>query len=94
MQSMETIDKAKEQLAAQVKVLKLEPGDILVAKLGIANMGEGLPPWIPMLAELESVRDDLLLVVPKDVRVLIHHMGLEFETIRNLSEADRVLVES
>jgi hypothetical protein len=90
---MDVIEKAKEQLAAQVKVLKLEPGDILVAKLGLADMGEGLPPWIPTLTELEYARDDLSLVVPEGVKVLIHHMGLEFEVLRDLSEADRVLVE-
>ena len=90
---MDTVEKAKEQLLAQVKVLKLEPGDILVAKLGIVDMGDGMPPWIPTLSELESVRDGLALLMPDNVKVFIHHMGLEFEVVRDLSEADRVLVK-
>jgi hypothetical protein len=30
--------------------------------------------------------------MPDDVKVLVHHMGLEFEVLRDLPEADRVLV--
>jgi hypothetical protein len=35
---------AKEQILAQVKVIKPEPGDIIVAKLGIADMGKRSTP--------------------------------------------------
>lgn len=86
-------DIVKDQIAAQVKVIKPQPGDIVVAKLGIMDMGDGMPPWIPGVEELVMAREDLELVLPKDVKVLVHHMGLEFEVLRDLSDADRVLVE-
>ncbi len=92
--SIGIMKRVKEQVSAQVKVLRLEPGDILVAKLGIVDMGEGLPPWIPSVTDLEHMLDDLSMVIPKDVKVFVSHMGLEFEIVRDLSEADRVLVET
>jgi len=83
---------AKEQILAQVKVIKPQPGDIVVAKLGLADMGDGMPPWIPTVDELIATRDELELVMPEGVKTLVYHMGLEFEVLRDLSNADRVLV--
>ena len=83
---------AKDQILAQVKVIKPQPGDIVVAKLGTADMGDGLLPWIPTYEDMMATRDDLALVVPDDVKVLVYHMGLEFEVLRDLSDADRILV--
>lgn len=86
---------AKDNCKAQV--LSLQDGDVLVCKLGIKDMGDGLPPWIPGPTELESVRDDLDLVfsdIDKDVRVLIHHMGIDFEIIRGVGDIKTVKVES
>jgi hypothetical protein len=85
-------DIVKDQIAAQVKVIKPQPGDIIVAKLGIVDMGEGMPPWIPNVDELVMAREDLELVLPEGVEALVYHMGLEFEVLSDLSEADRVLV--
>lgn len=84
----------KDQLVAQVKVIKPQPGDIIVAKLGLANMGDGLSPWVPSVEELVMAREDLELCIPEGVTVLVYHMGLEFEVLRDLSDADRLLVTS
>jgi|SRR5208283_5919458 len=85
---------ASEQAAAQVVALKPEPGDILVVKLGIMDMGDSLPPWIPTLAELESVRDDLERVIPEGVKLLVHHFGIDFEIVRDVELAEAVQVTS
>jgi hypothetical protein len=88
------VNLAKEQIAAQVKVIKPQPGDIVVAKVGIADMGDGRPSWIPTGEQLVMVREDLELVMSKHVKILVYHMGLEFTVLSDLSDADRVLVET
>lgn len=88
----EIADHAITQAAAQVEVLKPEPGDIVIAKLGIMDMGDGLPPWIPTPHELASLRDDLERVLPDGVRLLVHHFGINFEIVRDVELAEVVQV--
>jgi hypothetical protein len=84
---------ASAEAAAQVKVLRLEPGDVLMVKVGVRDLSEG-HSWIPGQRELESIRDDLGLVVPEGVKCLVSHFGVEYEIVRDLPQADRVLVQS
>lgn len=86
-------EKIAANAVAAVEVLDLKDGDVLVVKLGIEDMGDGLPPWIPGPQELECVARDLSLVVPEDVRVLVHHMGINFQIVRGLDTDNVVVVE-
>ena len=88
------MDKITQAVVAEVSVLKLEPGDILAIKLGITNMGDGLGPWIPSTNELKYVRDDVNRILPDGVKVVITHMGVNYEIIRGLENIDTVKVES
>ena len=80
---------AREQAVAQVKVMHLEPGDTLMVKVGIKDMGDGLPPWLPDHHELELVRDDLERVMPEGVECMVSHFGVECEVVRVGSESGR-----
>jgi len=82
-----------DRAVAAVEVLDLKAGDVLVVKLGIADMGDGLPPWLPGPKELEWVADDVSATVPDGVRVLVHHFGVHFEIIRGLDISNTVVVE-
>ena len=55
---------------------------------------EGLPPWIPGPEELEYVANDVSLVIPDKVRVLVHHMGINFQIVRGLDTSNLVVVEA
>ncbi len=94
MADNEILKHALKQIAGQVQVLDLKPGDVLVAKLGIADMGEGFPPWLPGPQELESMAEDLQLIVPEGVLVLAHHMGVDFQIVRGLENVEYVRVDS
>jgi hypothetical protein len=50
-------------LASQDAIAERLFTPITLAKLGIMDMGDGQPPWIPGPEELESVRDDLDLAL-------------------------------
>lgn len=83
-----------EKAAAQIEVLKLESGDVLAVRVGIADMGGGLPPWIPGPREIEAIYHDVSLVVPEGVKVLISHMGVNYEIIRGLDTSNAIVVKA
>ena len=85
--------RAAARESVQAVVLDLKPGDILVVKLGIQNMGDGLPPWLPGPAELEYLRDELEYLIPEGVKTVVHHHGIDFSVVRNIDNAAEVWVE-
>jgi len=86
-------EKIAANAVAAVEVLDLKADDVLVVKIGIEDMGDGLPPWIPGPAELEAVAHDVSLTVPEGVRVLVHHMGINFQIVRGLDTTNSVVVQ-
>src|SRR5512146_1445988 len=81
-------------IPAQVEVLKLEPGDLLMVKVGKDYMGEGLPPWIPRREDLREVAEDIEPIVPEGVKVFVSHLGVEYEIVRGIENATGVQVTS
>jgi len=49
-----------------MKVDTLEPGDILHVKLGIINMGDGMPPWIPTEDDKTAAKKSLRQPYPQE----------------------------
>lgn len=50
---------------------------LLDVSVGVADLGDGVGPWIPSEEELEQVRDDFDRALGEDYRVLVHHFGVE-----------------
>lgn len=48
-------------------------------KLGIADMGEGQPPWIPGPEELEKARDEWQKALGDTYLVVATHYGTEID---------------
>ena len=82
------------QAVEAVKVLRPEPGDIISVKLGISHMGDGLPPWLPGPEELEHVYKDVSYIAPEGVKVIVSHLGVNYEIVRDADVADVIRVES
>ena len=76
---------------ASVEKLDLAPGDLLHVRVGIENMGDYLPPWIPSDEELAHVAREFQRVLSPDVRVLVTHAGIVAETY---SEPKLVVIEA
>jgi hypothetical protein len=77
-------------LASQDAIAERLYSPLLLAKLGIMDMGDGQPPWIPGPEELESVRDDLDLALSADFRLMVHHFGLEIESVFGREQMPRL----
>jgi hypothetical protein len=60
---------------------ELKPGDVLHVRVGITDMGDGMPPFIPGPEELDFHRKEVEAVVPAGVNVLVTHQGVDISVI-------------
>ena len=72
---------AEESLnAAQDAVADRLYAPLVLATLGIEDMGDG-EPWIPDQSELDDARDDLQAALAADFRLMVHNFGLKVENV-------------
>lgn len=65
----------------QIHNLNVQEGDILMVKVGVENMGDRMPPWIPTEDDLQYVRDLFATELP-DVKAVVTHFGVDVEVVR------------
>jgi hypothetical protein len=90
LRGLRTLLHEEKLLASQDAIAERLYSPLLLAKLGIMDMGDGQPPWIPGPEELESVRDDLDLALSSDFRLMVHHFGLELENVFGREQMPRL----
>jgi len=90
LRGLSTLIYEEKLRASQEAIAERLYSPFILAKLGIMDMGDGLPPWIPTPEELESVRDDLDLALASDFRVMVHHFGLELSSVFGREQMPRL----
>lgn len=80
MRSFGTLMLEESLYAAQTSVADRLYSPMLVATLGIQDMGDG-QPWIPTQDDLSALRDDLQTALMADFKLITHHMGLKIESV-------------
>lgn len=90
LRGLRTLLHEEKLLASQDAIAERLYSPLLLAKLGIMDMGDNQPPWIPGPEELESVRDDLDLALSSDFRLMVHHFGLELTSVFGREQMPRL----
>jgi hypothetical protein len=80
LRSFRTLMMEESLNAAQDAVADRLYSPMIVATLGLENMGDGLP-WIPMQSDLDDLRDDMQNAFMADFKLVCHHMGLNVENV-------------
>lgn len=81
LRGLRTLLHEEKLLASQDAVAERLYSPLLLAKLGIQDMGDGQVPWIPEMDDLENVRDDLDVALNSDFRLMVHHFGLDIQSV-------------
>jgi hypothetical protein len=68
-------------LASQDAIAERLYSPLILAKLGINNVGDNEGPWIPNPDQLEAFRDDMDLALSSDFRLMVYHYALEIENV-------------
>lgn len=90
MRGLRTLLHEEKLMASQDAIAERLYSPFILAKLGIMDMGDGLPPWIPTPDELQSVRDDIDIAMASDFRVMVHHFGLEMTSVFGREQMPRL----
>jgi hypothetical protein len=90
MRGLRTLLHEEKLMASQDAIAERLYSPFILAKLGIMDMGDGLPPWLPTPEEIQSVRDDIDIAMASDFRVMVHHFGLEMTSVFGREQMPRL----
>lgn len=90
LRGLRTLLHEEKLMASQDAIAERLYSPFILAKLGIMDMGDGLPPWLPTPDELDSVRDDIDVAMASDFRVMVHHFGLELTSVFGREQMPRL----
>ena len=80
LRSFRTLLMEEELNAAQDAVAGRLYAPMILATMGIENMGND-EPWIPSQGELDDLRDDLQSALAADFKLLVHNFGVKIESV-------------
>jgi len=80
MRSFRTLMMEESLNAAQDSVADRLYSPLILATLGIQDMGDG-EPWIPDLGELSDLREDFQSALAADFKLMVHHFGLDVKPV-------------
>mgnify|MGYP001594494315 CR=1 FL=1 len=81
MRSFRTLMMEESLNAAQDAVADRLYSPMILATLGIQNMGDEGGPWIPTTDQLDETRDLLNQALAADFRLMVHHFGLDIKSV-------------
>lgn len=90
LRGLRTLMHEEKLLASQDAIAERLYSPFILAKLGIQDLGDGQPPWVPDAEQLEMVRDDIDVALSSDFRLLVHHFGLDVENVFGREQMPRL----
>lgn len=90
LRGLRTLLHEEKLMASQDAIAERLYSPLILAKLGMQDMGDGLPPWIPGTEELEALRDDFDIALSSDFRLMVHHFGLEVSSVFGREQMPRL----
>lgn len=80
LRGLRTLIHEEKLLASQDAIAERLYSPLVLAKLGLQDIGDGVP-WMPGPDECEAFRDDIDIALASDFRVLVHHFGVDIQTV-------------
>jgi len=90
LRGLKTLINEEKLTASQDAIAERLYSPLVLAKLGVMDLGDGQGPWVPTPDELDAFRDDLDLAMSSDFRVLVHHFGIEMESVFGREQMPRL----
>ena len=90
LRGLRTLVHEEKLLASQDAIAERLYSPLIMAKLGIMDLGDGQGAWVPSPDELDSFRDDMDVALSSDFRLLVYHMGLEVENVFGREQMPRL----
>lgn len=90
LRGLRTLLHEEKLMASQDAIAERLYSPLILAKLGIMDLGDNQGPWIPGPEEIEAVRDDFDMALASDFRLIVHHFGLEVNSVFGREQMPRL----
>lgn len=90
LRGLRTLIHEEKLMASQDAIAERLYSPLILAKLGLMDLGDGQGPWIPSPDELDALRDDLDVALSSDFRLLVHHFGIEMVNVFGREQMPRL----
>lgn len=90
LRGLRTLIHEEKLVASQDAIAERLYSPLILAKLGVMDLGDGQGPWVPSADELDLFRDDMDLALASDFRLLVHHFGIEVENVFGREQMPRL----
>ena len=81
LRALRTLMHEEKLLASQDAIAERLYSPLILAKLGVQDLGGNQGPWIPGPDALEGLRDDMDMALSSDFRLIVHHFGLDVSNV-------------
>lgn len=81
LRALRTLMHEEKLLASQDAIAERLYSPLILAKLGVQDLGGTQGPWIPGPDALEALRDDMDIALSSDFRLIVHHFGLDVSNV-------------
>jgi hypothetical protein len=88
LRSFRTLMMEESLHAAQDAVADRLYAPLILATMGIENMGDG-EPWIPDQGELDDLRDDMQNALSADFKLMVHNFGVNIQSVFGREQVPR-----
>lgn len=90
LRALRTLIHEEKLMASQDAIAERLYSPLILAKLGVIDLGDGQPPIFPDADDLEAFRDDMDIALSSDFRLIVHHAGLEMENVFGREQMPRL----
>jgi hypothetical protein len=90
LRGLRTLIHEEKLMASQDAIAERLYSPLILAKIGMEDLGDGQGPWIPGPEEIDALRDDLDLALSSDFRLMVHHFGLDMENVFGREQMPRL----
>lgn len=78
---LRTLLHEEKLLASQDAIAERLYSPLILAKLGVNEMGGDMGPWMPSPDQLDSFRDDMDIALASDFRLMVYHYALDIQNV-------------
>jgi hypothetical protein len=90
LRGLRTLLHEERLLASQDAIAERLYSPLILATLGPQDLGDNMPPIRPTPEDLEAVRDDFDMALASDFRLIVHHSGLEVNSVFGREQMPRL----
>lgn len=90
LRGLRTLIHEEKLMASQDAIAERLYSPLILAQLGLEDLGDGQGPWIPGPEDLDALRDDIDIALSSDFRLIVHHLGLNMESVFGREQMPRL----